>query len=171
MDERKAGITTATWPIITPSFFPDEAALWRRSCDVLEPWTAHRKSVFRRSFPKDAKKAWLIPLPTPLDGDLVLNATLPRGGLHEVALVSSNRSTVLRRAQWASQRGKRLTTGICGQRAPFVRVTPSGARGPGHRERVETLSVRPGMRARFASVAILAAVSSRVRQLCRTPRR
>ncbi len=27
MDERKAGITTATWPIITPSFFPDEAAL------------------------------------------------------------------------------------------------------------------------------------------------
>jgi len=129
MDERKAGITTASWPIITPSFFPDEAALSAAELDVLQPWTAHRKSVFRRSFPKNAKKAWLIPLPTPLDGDLVLNVTLPRGGLHEVALVSSNRSTVLRRAQWASQRGKRLTTGICGQRAPFIRVTPSGAAG------------------------------------------
>jgi len=129
MDERKAGITTASWPIITPSFFPDEAALLAAERDVLESWTVNRKSVFRRSFAKDAKRAWLIPLPTPLDGDLVLNAKLPRGGLHEIALVSANRSTVLRRAQWVSQRGKRLVTGICGQRTLFVRVTPSGAAG------------------------------------------
>ena len=129
MDERKAGITTASWPIITPSFFPDEAALLAAERDVLQPWTVNRKSVFRRSFAKGAKKAWLIPLPTPLDGDLVLTATLPRDGLHDVALVSANRRTVLRRAQWASQRGKRLTTGICGQRTHFIRVTPSGAAG------------------------------------------
>jgi len=129
MDERKAGITTASWPIITPSFFPDEAALVAAERDVIQPWTVNRKSVFRRSFAKGAKKAWLIPLPTPLDGDLALNATLPRDGLHEVALVAANRRTVVRRAQWVSQRGKRLATGICGQRAHFVRVTPGGAGG------------------------------------------
>ena len=129
MDERKAGITSATWPIIAPSFFPDEADLLAAERDVLQPWIVNQKSVFRRTFAKGAKKVWWIPLPTPLDGDLALNATLPRAGLHEVALVASNRSTILRRAQWVSQRVKRLTTGICGQRALFVRVTPSGAAG------------------------------------------
>ncbi len=129
MDERKVGITTATWPIIDASFYPDEPALLAAERDVLDPWTASRKAVFRRSFRAGAKKAWLIQLPTPLDGNLVLNATLPRNGLHEIALVSANRSTVLRRAQWVSQRGKRLATGICGQRTLFVRVTPNGAAG------------------------------------------
>ncbi len=130
MDERKAGITTASWPIIAPSFFPDEAGLLAAERDVLQPWTVNQKSVFRRTFAKGAKKVWWIPLPTLLDGDLVLNATLPRAALHEVALVSANRSTVIRRAQWVSQRVKRLTTGVCGHRSLFVRVSPSGGAGP-----------------------------------------
>lgn len=129
MDERKAGITTATWPIIAPSFFPDETGLLAAERDVLQPWRVNQKSVFRRSFAKGAKTVWWIPLPTPLDGDLILNATLPRAGLHEVALVAANRSTVLRRGQFVSQRVKRLTTGVCGQRTLFVRVTPNGAGG------------------------------------------
>ncbi|MGI8886622.1 MAG: hypothetical protein ACR2G9_06885 [Gaiellaceae bacterium] len=129
MDERKAGITTATWPIIAPSFFPDEAGLLAAERDVLQPWLANQKSVFRRTFAKGGKKVWWIPLATPLDGELVLSATLPRAALHEVALVAANRSTVLRRGQFVSQRVKRLTTGICGQRSLFARVTPSGAAG------------------------------------------
>jgi len=129
MDERKAGITTATWPIIAPSFFPDEAGLLAAERDVLQPWLANQKSVFRRTFAKGGKKVWWIPLATPLDGELVLSATVPRAALHEVALVAANRSTVLRRGQFVSQRVKRLTTGICGQRSLFARVTPSGAAG------------------------------------------
>ena len=129
MDERKTGITTATWPIIASSFYPDEAGLLAAERDVLQPWTTNHKSVFRRSFAEGAKKVWWISLPTPLDGDLVVNATLPRAGLHELALVAANRSTVVRRAQWVSQRVKRLTSAVCGQRALFVRVTPRGAAG------------------------------------------
>ena len=129
MDERKAGITTATWPIVSPSFFPDEAGLLAAERDVLEPWTASRKTVFRRTFAKTTKKPWWIPLPTPLDGDLVLNATVPLNALHEVALVAGNRRTVVRRAGWIGQRTKRITTGVCGQRAYFVRVTPRGVAG------------------------------------------
>jgi len=60
---------------------------------------------------------------------LRITAALPGGGLHEVALVGANRSTVLRRAQWIGQRSKRITTTVCGQRSLYVRVTQRGALG------------------------------------------
>jgi hypothetical protein len=129
MDERKAGITTATWPIIADTFLPDEAALRAAERDVLQPWTAGRSSLATRVFGKKTKKVWLIPVPTPLDGDLRISATVPNGGNHEVALLGSDRRTVIRRAQWVGQRVKRLTGSVCGARSLFVRVTQSGALG------------------------------------------
>lgn len=129
MDERKAGITTATWPIIAQSFYPSEAALQAAERDVLQPWTAGKSKLSTRVFGKATKKVWWIPLQTPLDGDLRISATLPSAGSHEVALVAANRRTVIRRAQWVGQRVKRLTGSVCGQRTLFVRVTQSGALG------------------------------------------
>jgi hypothetical protein len=129
MDERKAGITTASWRIVSPSFFPNEAALVAAEHDVVLPWTVNRKSSYRRVFGKRTSKTWWIPVSTPLDGELQLNATVPKGGLYEVALVAGNRSTVLRRAQWVGQRVKRTATNICGRRSLFVRVTQRGALG------------------------------------------
>jgi len=128
-DERKLGITTATWPIIAPAFFPDEVALQAAERDVLQPWTAGRVVAFRRTFAKKSPKVWWIPLSTPLDGDLRITAALPGAGLHEVALVGGDRSTVIRRAQWVGQRSKQITTTVCGQRSLFVRVTQSGGLG------------------------------------------
>jgi hypothetical protein len=128
-DERKAGITTATWPIIAPSFYPDEAALLAAERDVLQPWSARRATLFTRVFGKKTKKVWLVPVPTPLDGDLQISATVPNGANPEVALVGADRRTVIRRAQWVGQRVKRLTGSICGQRSLYVRVTHSGALG------------------------------------------
>lgn len=129
MDERKAGIGTATWPIIAPSFYPDEAALQAAERDVLEPWARGTTASFRRTFGKKTKRVWWIPLTTPLDGELRLTAALPRNGTHEVALVAANRRTVRERAQWVGQRSKRLTTTVCGERTLFVRITQSGALG------------------------------------------
>jgi hypothetical protein len=129
MDERKAGITTATWPIIAPSFYPADAALQAAERDVLQPWHAGKTTLFSRVFRKPTKKVWWIPLTTPLDGDLRISATLPNGANHEVALVGPDRRTVMRRAQWVGQRVKRLTGSVCGQRSLFVRVTQSGALG------------------------------------------
>ena len=129
MDERKNGITTATWPIIAPSFYPTEDALLAAERDVVEPWSTQRTAQYTRTFTKKSKKVWLIPLSTPLDGDLRVAATLPAGGEYQVALVSSDRKTVLQRAQWASQRVKRLSTTVCGQRSLAVRVTRNGKAG------------------------------------------
>jgi hypothetical protein len=129
LDERKDGITTGTWPIIAPSFYPTEAALLAAERDVVQPWTASTTTVFTHQFPKVARKVWWIRLATPLDGELRIAATLPKGGEYDVALVGANRTTVLQRAQWASQRVKRLATNVCGTRAAFLRVTRSGSPG------------------------------------------
>jgi len=129
MDERKAGITIGGWQIIAPSFYPDEAALQAAERDVLQPWTAAQTSVSRRTYGKTTKKVWWIPLRTPLDGDLAITASLPRGGVHEVALVGADRTTILKRAQWTGQRVKKTATTVCGQRSLFVRVTQKGALG------------------------------------------
>ena len=129
MDERKAGITTATWPIIAQSFYPSEAALQAAERDVLQPWTVGKTTLSTRVFGKATRKVWWIPLQTPLDGDLRIIATLPSAGSHEVALVAANRRTVIRRAHWVGQRVKKLTGSVCGQRTLFIRVTRSGAFG------------------------------------------
>lgn len=126
MDERRAGITTGRWQIVGPSFYPTEAAVAAAERDVLQPWTKRVTKTLKRTFGKKTR-VWWIPLATPLDGDLTLSATLPRAGEYEVALVSGNRRTVLKRAQWVSQRVKRTSTTVCGQQTHFVRVTQKGS--------------------------------------------
>jgi hypothetical protein len=129
MDERKVGITTATWQIVAPSFYPNEAALVAAEQDVVSPWTAPRTTFSTRVFGKRTPKVWWIPLTTPLDGTLRVSATLHGRMTSEVALVATNRRTVLRRAHWIGQRVKRLESQVCGQRSLFVRVTQKGALG------------------------------------------
>jgi hypothetical protein len=129
MDERKAGITTATWQIVSRSFLPNDAALQAADADVLQPWAAARTTVSTRVFGNATPKVWLIPLATPLDGNLRVSATMPNGGTHDVALVAANRRTVVKRAEWVGQRVKRLDGSVCGQRSLFVRVMQKGALG------------------------------------------
>lgn len=129
MDERRAGITSATWPIVSPSFYPDDTALQAAEQDVVAPWAAARTTTSTRVFGKRTAKVWWLPVATPLDGEFRISATVPNGADTEVALVAANRRTVLRRAQWVGQRVKRMEGSICGQRSAFVRVTQKGALG------------------------------------------
>lgn len=129
MDERRNGIDTRTWTIVSPTFFPSDAAFTAAEEDVVHPWTVGHTTTFRRQFTKKGKKLWLIPLQTPLDGSLSLSATLPRGSLADVALLSANARTVLRHATPTGARTKQLTTTVCGQRSLYVRVTSKGTPG------------------------------------------
>ena len=130
MDERKAGITAATWPIIARSFFPDADDLLAAEQDVVQPWAAPRARLYTKTFGKKTARVWWIALTTPLDGSVRVSATVPTaGGSADVALVGSDRKTVVRRAHWIGQRVKRLDGSVCGQRSFFVRVTPKGLVG------------------------------------------
>jgi hypothetical protein len=129
LQERKAGDTTGSWQIVDSSFFPNDAALQAAEQDVIHPWTGPTTRTFTRVYGKKTARVWWIPLSAPLDGDYRLSATVPARGSADVALVSSNRSTVLRRAQWIGQRSKQAQGTICGQRSLFVRVTEKGLLG------------------------------------------
>jgi hypothetical protein len=130
LDERKAGITTGTWSIVSRSFFPNDTALAAAERDVVSPWTTSRKVVQRRAFRTSAKaQVWWLRVETPLDGELSISATLPRKGLYDVALVAPNRRTVLRRARWTAQRVKSTATTVCGTRSLYVRVTQTRGAG------------------------------------------
>jgi hypothetical protein len=129
LQERKAGDTTGSWQIVDSSLFPNAAALQAAEQDVIHPWAGPTTRTFTHVFGKKTAKGWWIPLSTPLDGDYRLSATVPARGSADVALVSSNRSTVLRRAQWVGQRSKQAQGTICGQRSLFVRVTEKGLLG------------------------------------------
>lgn len=127
MDERKVGILTAHWQIVAPSFFPTEAALQAADRDVVQPWTTGHTSVSRRTLRKG--QVWWVPLSTPLDGSVAVTVRLPKGGLHQAALVAANRRTVLKRGSAAGQLQRRISGTVCGQRSVFVRVTQKGAPG------------------------------------------
>jgi hypothetical protein len=128
MDERKAGITTASWPIIAPSFYPTEAAFQAAERDVVEPWTAGTRAVLRRAVARN--RTWWVPLTTPLDGTLEVRVTLPRGGQHAVSLVAPNRRTLIRRGSVTGARSRHISGTVCGQRSLFVRVVQKGQPGP-----------------------------------------
>jgi hypothetical protein len=128
LDERRAGITTAIWQIVAPSFYPDESAFQAAERDVVEPWTAGQRAVKRRQLTRRGQ-VWWVPLSTALDGSLQITVTVPRGGLHEVALVGANRRTILRRGLSSGPRVKRITGNVCGQRSLYVRVTQRGTLG------------------------------------------
>ena len=128
MDERKAGITTATWPIVAQSFFPNEAALQAAEQDVLQPWAAASTRAFTKVFGKKTAKVWWIPLATPLDGDSgstrrLRMAARPRSRSSTRPTHRPQACAVGRPAPQAAR------SSICGRRSLFVRVTHTGALG------------------------------------------
>jgi hypothetical protein len=129
LDERKAGVTSSGWPIIDSSFFPDEAALQAAERDVLQPWVSPRTAVYRNRFTSKGKRVWTVPLTTPLDGVIEINVKLPKNGLHEVALLKSDRKTVVAKGLWSSTSSKKATSTVCGDRSLVLRITQRGAFG------------------------------------------
>jgi hypothetical protein len=128
LEERKAGILDSSWQIVSPTFFPNDASLASALHDVTQPWSAPTSTTYRTRFTKTGKKVWIVPVQTVLDGTVTLKATLPAGGLYDIALLAPNRRTVVKHTV-SSGRTARLAAGVCGQRSLFVRVTDRSGTG------------------------------------------
>jgi len=129
MDERKAGITTGSWEIVAPSFFPGDAQLQAAEKDVLSPWTTPQSHRYRKVFGARTKKVWTIPVATPLDGTIAVSAILPKGSQSQVVLTSADGRKVLAKAVRSGARSRRISSTVCGQRSFAVRVTEKGPLG------------------------------------------
>jgi hypothetical protein len=65
----------------------------------------------------------------PLDGDLAVTISLPKGGYHDVVLLGPDGVTVLARGLWAGTTVQRITTTVCGRRPLTLRITRHGSVG------------------------------------------
>jgi hypothetical protein len=128
LEERKAGIPNSSWQIVSSTFLPNEASLAAALRDVTRPWSAGTTTTYRTRFTKKGKKVWLVQVQTSLDGNVSLKASIPRGGLYDVALLAPNRRTVV--SHTVSSGGTaRLVAGACGQRSLYLRVTDRAGTG------------------------------------------
>jgi hypothetical protein len=126
--EQKAGITLSSWSIVDGSFYPDAPALSAIDQDVAKPWLSPSTTTVRGSFLAKGPRRRLLPVATPLDGQLTIELRLPRGRLDTLELLSPG-GRVLARGLWAGTATRRLSYVLCGQRRLSLRLTRAGDPG------------------------------------------
>ena len=126
--EQKAGATLSSWRIVDGSFYPDAPALSAIDQDVAKPWLAPSTTTVRGSFLAKGPRRRLLPVATPLDGQLTVELRLPAGRLDTLELLSPG-GRVLARGLWAGTSTRRLSYVVCGQRRFSLRVARAGAPG------------------------------------------
>jgi hypothetical protein len=129
LDEQQSGATGSGWQLIDPSFRPDEPTLQAAERDVLQPWATSTRTTFKHRFTTKGTRLWSIPIATPLDGDLAISISLPKGGIQDVTLVDATRKTTLATGLWSSTKTKHITTQVCGARSLVLKVEQGGAYG------------------------------------------
>jgi hypothetical protein len=129
MDERAEGATGSGWQIVDSSFYPDEVALDAAEKDVTQPWAQSTEIRVGHRFTATSARTWSIPIGTPLDGDVAITVTLPKGGLQEVTLVDPEVSKPLARALWSGTAVKTIAATVCGERSLALKLTQRGSYG------------------------------------------
>lgn len=130
LDEQRAGITTGSWQIVAPSFYPADAQIQAAEKDVVSPWTAGQTYRYRKVFAPRTPKVWKIRVATPLDGTIGVSVLFPTRSQSTVVLTSPDGRTVLGKAVRSGARTRRISSTVCGQRSVVVRVTEKGPSGP-----------------------------------------
>ncbi len=128
LNETKAGLPV-TWPIVDQRFLPDANALATAEQDVTSPWTAPSVHVYRSRFTR-TRRAWSLPLQTPLDGLLQVTLTLRRGHVYRLTVWSADGRTVLATGLWTARTAQAASFTLCGQRSVLVRVLGDGKPAP-----------------------------------------
>jgi hypothetical protein len=126
--EQKAGKTLSSWGVVDGSFFPDPAALSAVEQDVLKPWLAPTTTKVSGRFLAKGPTRRLLPLVTPLDGQISVELRLPRGRLDTLELLSPA-GKVVARGLWSGSSVRRLSFLDCGARRFTLRVTRVGNAG------------------------------------------
>jgi hypothetical protein len=128
LNDSKAGLNLP-WSIVDASFIPNAGALKAVEDDVLHPWTTPTSKVVHAGFASNGRKAWKLILATPLDGQLEVTLSLPKGGFYNLTLLAPEGKTVLGRGLWSGTSAKTLSYTICGERSLVLKVARVGLAG------------------------------------------
>jgi len=126
--DEKAGAPVSRWGLVDGSFYPDRAALRAAERDVVDPWAGATTTRWSGRFRKSDPRRRILPVATPLDGELTAELRLPAGSLDTLELLATD-GRVLARGLWSGTRTRRLSYVVCGQRSLRLRLTTSGAQG------------------------------------------
>jgi hypothetical protein len=108
--DTRLGEAHPAWPLVDPSFYPDQAALDAIEQDIVSPWTGPTEHVFRTRAP-----VWARRVATPLDGTLTVRLAAPA----RLALVGDDGQAM----RPTGRRGMTVTYQVCGERSVAIRVT------------------------------------------------
>jgi hypothetical protein len=107
----RLGEAHPVWPLVDPSFYPDQTALDAIEQDIVSPWigpTAHHFHLQGR--------VWVHRVASPLDGTL----TVQLAGPAQLELTGDDGQAMRPTRRW----GTTLTYQVCGQRSVTIRATP-----------------------------------------------
>jgi hypothetical protein len=125
LNERRLGLPSLPWEIVSTIFLPDETALQLLEQDVVAPWAGNTTTRLAGALTR-ARRLRTTTIATPLDGTLRVTMTAPRAARLRLELLTTTGSRVGSRT--ASSGTATLTTTVCGSRSYRVRVTtPSAA--------------------------------------------
>jgi len=128
-NESKKGALSFNWQVVDPSFYPSPAALKAAEQDVLQPWTAPTTKVVRAQFLPKGKRTWTLLVATPLDGELTVTLSFPKGRADRLTLLGPDGKTVLATGLWSATTVKAVSYAVCGQRSVIVNVSLVGSPG------------------------------------------
>jgi hypothetical protein len=124
LNDTKNGVAF-TWPIVSWSFYPDQAALAAAEADVVNPWTGATTTVVQRRLTRTVHQVALR-LATHLDGSLEITSTVNRSIPIDLSLIDPVSKKVVARGVWVGRQVRQLRYTICSQRAFTVRVASHG---------------------------------------------
>jgi hypothetical protein len=110
--DTRLGETHPAWPLVDPSFYPDQAALDAIVQDIASPWAGPTVRSFHAR-----GRVWATRLPTPLDGTLAVLTTRPA----EVAVTGDGGQPMRPTSRGGS------TYEVCGERSVAIRVTAASS--------------------------------------------
>jgi hypothetical protein len=108
------------WPLVDPSFRPDEAALAAVRDDVLNPWTGPSTRTVRLRF-AGRSRTLTTTVSTPLDGDLHVVLRSPLAAAYSLTVDAGGAAHAAGTLVGGSE--KELDLRICGQRSLTLHVT------------------------------------------------
>jgi hypothetical protein len=123
LNEQKLGIGVEPWDIVTTSLYPDATALGLLEQDVVAPWAQNTAQQLTARLTRKAPAKTFV-VSTPLDGTLTVAPRKSGSATVKMSLLAGKKT--IGTSAFKGERGRAVTTTVCGQRSYTVRVSLAG---------------------------------------------